>query len=122
MANQVVWVDIPVQDLDRAIRFYSAVLANPVKKEEYPGLTIGLLPGYDGENTVSGCLSPHPSEKPSDHGILIYLNVQGRLEQAATAAAQNGGKVITPPHQIGPHGFRAVVLDTEGNRIALHSR
>jgi predicted enzyme related to lactoylglutathione lyase len=47
MANQVVWVDIPVVDLDRAIRFYSAILGGAVQKQEYPGMTIGLLPGSD---------------------------------------------------------------------------
>ena len=54
MANQVVWVDIPVLDLDRAIRFYSAVLGSPVQKQEYPGMAIGLLP--DSDSDVSGCL------------------------------------------------------------------
>jgi hypothetical protein len=45
MANQLVWADIPVVDLDRAIRFYTAVLGAPVVRQEYPGMTIGLLPG-----------------------------------------------------------------------------
>jgi predicted enzyme related to lactoylglutathione lyase len=122
VANQLVWVDIPVLDLDRAIRFYSAVLGNPVKKEEFPGTAMGLLPGYDAENTVSGCLAKSAEYRPSDHGVLIYLNVQGRLEQAVSVVVPNGGKVIHPPHQIGPHGFRAVILDSEGNQVALHSR
>ena len=52
MANQIVWVDIPVLDLDRAVRFYSAVLGSPVQKQEHPGMTIGLLPGSDPD--VSG--------------------------------------------------------------------
>ena len=44
MANQIVWVDIPCLDLDRAIRFYSAVLGCTVRKETYPGFAIGVLP------------------------------------------------------------------------------
>jgi uncharacterized protein len=119
MANQVVWVDIPVVDLDRAVRFYSAVLGSEVKKQEYPGMTIGLLPGAEKE--VSGCLFTKDDEKPSATGLLIYLNAQGRLDQAVAAVEANGGKVILPKQPIGPHGFRAVVLDSEGNRIALHS-
>ena len=54
MANTLVWVDIPVTDLDRAIRFYSAVLGAPVSKQDYPGMSIGLLPG--GDEDVTGCL------------------------------------------------------------------
>ena len=120
MANSVVWVDIPVLNLDRAIHFYSAVLGTQIQKQEYPGMSIGLLPGA--EDSVSGCLFTKDDEKPSDNGPLIYLNAQGRLDEAIAAIAPNGGKVLQPKHPIGPHGFRAVLLDSEGNRIALHSK
>jgi hypothetical protein len=119
MANQCVWFDIPVVDLDRAIKFYSAVLGMPVTKEEHPGMTFGLLP-HKGEE-VGGCLVAMENVKPSDQGPLVYLNAQGRLDQALTAVSSNGGKVLQAKHQIGPYGFRAIVLDSEGNRIALHS-
>jgi predicted enzyme related to lactoylglutathione lyase len=120
MANQLVWVDIPVHDLDRAIDFYSAVLGKEIKRQEYPGFKIGLLPS-EGEET-GGCLYVSPKDKPSDHGPLIYLNVDGRLDEAEAAVARKNGKVLEPKHQIGPHGFRTVILDSEGNRLALHSR
>ena len=107
-------------DLDRAIRFYSAVLGSPVEKQEYPGMAIGLLPCVD--SGASGCLFTKADEKPSDKGMLVYLNAQGRLDEAVAAVTANGGKVVEPKHQIGPHGFRAVIHDSEGNRIALHSR
>ena len=119
MANQLVWVDIPVDDLDRAIRFYSSVLGAPVKKQEYPGMTIGHLPG--GETDVSGCLHRSDSDRPSDHGPLLYLNCKGRLDEAIAAVIPGGGQILHAKHSIGPYGFRAVVLDSEGNRVALHS-
>jgi uncharacterized protein len=119
MANTVVWVDIPAQDLNRAIRFYSAVLGSPVRTQEFPGMSIGLLPGSDPD--VTGCLFVRDGELPSNHGVLIYFNVQGRLDEAIAAVEPNGGKVLQPRQQIGPYGFRAVVLDSEGNRVALHS-
>jgi len=119
VANQVVWVDIPVLDLDRAISFYSAVLGSAVKKQEYPGMAIGLLPGSDPD--VSGCLYTKDGELPSDRGPLVYLNAQGRLDEAVAAVAASGGKVLEPRHPIGPYGFRAIILDSEGNRVALHS-
>jgi predicted enzyme related to lactoylglutathione lyase len=120
MANQIVWVDIPVTDLDRAAKFYSAILGAAVTKQEYPGMTIALLPGYDTD--VSGCLFRSDETKPTDQGPLVYLNCDGRLDEAAAAVEPNGGKVLKPPHAIGPHGHRAVILDSEGNRIAMHSR
>jgi hypothetical protein len=120
MPNQIVWVDIPVVELDRAIRFYSAMLGTPVKKEEFSGMAMGLLP-HQGED-VGGCLTKSESFRPSANGPLIYLNAQGRLDEALAAVEPNGGKVMQPKHQIGPYGFRAVVIDSEGNRIALHSK
>ena len=50
-----------------------------------------------------------------------YLNADGRLADAVRAVAGNGGRIIEAVHQIGPHGYRAIVLDSEGNRVALHS-
>lgn len=119
MANQIVWCDIPVTDLDRAIRFYSEVLGTAVKKQELAGTTMGVLPHNDGE--VGGCLVGGTEHKPSDGGAMIYLNANGRLDAALAAVTLHGGKIVQPKHQIGPFGFRAVVLDSEGNRIALHS-
>ncbi len=119
MANQIVWCDIPVVNLDRAIGFYSAVLGAEVKKQEMPGMQMGVLP-HEGDD-VGGCLYQNPEEKPSANGPLLYLNCQGRLDQAIAAVAPNGGKVLKPKHAIGPYGFRALIQDSEGNRMALHS-
>jgi uncharacterized protein len=118
-AGNVVWVDIPVENLDRAIKFYSAVLGTTVKKEEFQGGAMGLLP-HEGQS-VGGCLTKSDESKPSQNGTTIYLSVQGRLDEAQAIAAKEGGKVLIQKHQIGPHGYRAVILDSEGNRIALHS-
>ncbi len=119
MANQIVWCDIPVLDLDRAVKFYSMVLGAEVKKQEFPGMTIGILPHSDGE--VGGCLFVSENEKPSDKGVMIYLNANGRLDEAIAAVVPNGGKVVQPKHPIGRFGFRVIILDSEGNRLALHS-
>jgi hypothetical protein len=104
------------------MRFYSAVLGAPVHKQEMPGLAFAVLPHQEKE--VSGCLVPAErgaATKPSAQGVLLYLNCAGRLDQAIDAVSLNGGKVLEPKHSIGPHGFRAIVLDSEGNRVALHS-
>jgi predicted enzyme related to lactoylglutathione lyase len=119
MANQIVWCDIPVVDLERAVTFYSAVLGAEVGKRQFPDGMVGILPHGDGE--VGACLLPVHREKPPETGALIYLNANGRLDEAVAAVEPNGGKIIEPKHAIGPFGFRAIVADSEGNRIALHS-
>jgi uncharacterized protein len=120
MSHRIVWVDIPVLDLDRAIAFYSAVIGQKVTQEGGPGFVFGLLP-HEGAD-VGGCLySAGDDNAPSKTGPLIYLNAEGRLAQSVQAVSAQGGQVLQAIHPIGPHGFRAIVLDTEGNRVALHA-
>jgi len=119
--HTVCWVDVPVVDLDRAIRFYSAVLGAEVRKESAgPGVEFGLLPHFD--DNVAGCLAAMPDGRPSEHGPLVYFNVNGRLDDALRAARDAGARIVREKHPIGPHGYRAVLIDSEGNRIALHSQ
>jgi predicted enzyme related to lactoylglutathione lyase len=115
--NRAVWFDVPVADLDRAIAFYRAILAVGVEKQEFAGSSIGVIEHKDGNG---GCLVPEKAEITGG-GILLYMNVDGRIRDAVQNVVPHGGTVIEPIHSIGPHGFRAVVLDSEGNRIALHS-
>jgi predicted enzyme related to lactoylglutathione lyase len=122
--NTLCWTDIPVADLERAITFYSAVLGKKVDKIFEQGSAYGLLPHE--EQNASGCLcvgadSVGSENRPSQTGPLIYISVEGRLDDAIKQVSSNGGKILQDKHPIGPHGFRAVIIDSEGNRIALHS-
>jgi predicted enzyme related to lactoylglutathione lyase len=117
--NRIVWCDIPVKNLDRAVKFYSQVLGLKIEKQSFPGMEFAPFPHEEG---VGGCLTASEGAQPSDHGPLVYLNCQGRLDAASAVVESNGGKILRAKHQIGPYGFRAVILDSEGNRIALHSR
>ena len=112
------WFDVPVADLYRAAAFYAAVLAVKVHKEQFGDTAFCVLEHHDGNG---GCLLVNPSEVASDKGVLVYLNVNGRITEAVGAVTQNGGQVVQAIHSIGPHGFRAIVRDSEGNRMALHS-
>ena len=120
MNNTFVWVDIPVTDLDRAIRFYSAVVGRAVGKVGGPGLNFGLFEHQGGE--VGGCLvASAEGGAPSRTGPLVYIDASDRLDAAIAAARAHGGQVLQDKHSIAPNGFRAVILDSEGNRVALHS-
>ena len=118
--NTFCWIDIPVTDLDRAIDFYSAVLAEKVQKISEHGFEFSLLP--HAEENVSGCLSVMENRQPSQNGPLVYLNVEGHLAQAVLSAKNHGGEILQEMTPIGPYGHRAVILDTEGNSIALYSK
>ncbi len=119
MKPNIVWYDIPVLDIDRAIRFYGAVLGAPVEKEVVNGVPTGWLPTQDGGHM--GCLCQVPGFKPSADGVMIYFSVNGRLKEAVAAVSEHDGTVQSDVHSIGDYGFRAEVLDSEGNCIALHS-
>ena len=116
MASPVVWFDMPAKDLSRARKFYAAVLSIAVT-EEFPGVAVIA----HGQNDVSGCIFKSDDVAPTDQGVLLYFNVNDRLEEAVNEAEQHGGVVVEAPQSIGEHGTRAVVIDSEGNRIALHS-
>lgn len=116
--NRAVWFDIPVADLDRAAAFYRGVLGVGVQREQFNDFAFCVIEHHDGNG---GCLVPKAGEIRSDGGILLYLNVDGRMRDALGRVESLGGKVLEPAHAIGPHGWRAIILDSEGNRLALHS-
>ena len=116
--DRVVWFDLPVADLERASRFYAAVLGIAVSPVKAGNVNFAVLEhGPDGNG---GCLIPNAKEV-SAAGILVYMSVEGRIRDAVAQTQKHGGRVLKATESIGPHGFRAIVLDSEGNRIALHS-
>lgn len=96
----------------------AAVLDCKVHRQEDDGISFCVL---DQKGGNSGCLVLNAKEISSGAGILLYLNVNGRIRDAVVQVENHGGKVIQRIHSLGRHGYRAVVLDSEGNRIALHS-
>jgi hypothetical protein len=115
--NRAVWFDVPVADLDRAAAFYRAVLGVRVDKEQFDKFSFCVIEHDQGNG---GCLVLEPQGVVKG-GILVYMNVDGRIRDAVAQVKPHGGKVLQDTHAIGPHGFRAIVEDSEGNRIALHS-
>jgi predicted enzyme related to lactoylglutathione lyase len=116
--NRLVWFDIPVADLERAAAFYRGVLGVGVHIETPPGYSFAVLEHKEGNG---GCLVPKAGEISGNAGILVYLNVNGRMREAVREVETLGGRIVEPPRSMGPHGFRAIVVDSEGNRIALHA-
>ncbi|WP_318308897.1 VOC family protein [Flagellimonas crocea] len=122
--NMVGWFEIPVADMDRAKKFYEAVFQVAIELQDFGGTKMGWFPADHGKPGAAGSLIQNKDwYKPSENqGVLIYFNsldVQKELDRIEA----NGGKIVQSKTQISPEiGFMAVFLDTEGNRIALHSR
>lgn len=120
MQNLISWFEIPAGDLSRAKKFYHTILGIEMNETEMFGMKMAFFP-TDGSN-VSGAIVQGEEYSPSVSGTLVYLNGGSNLEAALAKVEGAGGKVIVPKTQISPEmGYFAMFLDTEGNRIALHS-
>jgi len=120
-ASAITWFQIPAADFGRAVKFYSTVLQKELREETMLGERMGIFP-YDGEG-VSGAVTEAAYLKPSLDGNNVFLAVEGELDQVLVRAEKAGGHVMTPKTLLGPDmGHFAVICDTEGNRIGLHSR
>lgn len=123
---RVAWFEIPAIDLERAVKFYSTVFKREVpildKRANY-GSMVGLLMQGDG---MTGTLTQNLPYVPSQReGCLLYLNVDEEpLQSILPRVEAAGGQVLLPITPIDPHrplGHVAWILDSEGNRIGLHS-
>ncbi len=120
--NPFAWIEIPVNDMTRAVLFYETVFQIKLHQVDFGGLQMAWFPNVGNDVPgATGTLIKHESYIPSEQGTLVYFyseNVQNELDRLIEA----GGKLIQPKTQISPeHGYMAVFKDPEGNRIALHS-
>jgi hypothetical protein len=125
IANNVVgWFEIYVSDMERARAFYNVVFG----KELQPLPTLGevdcemwAFPWTEGAPGAAGALVKHALRPPARAaGTIVYFACQDVAQEASRAEAA-GGKLIMPRTAIGSYGFIALVVDTEGNTVGLHS-
>jgi len=112
--------EIPAIDIARAVKFYKSILGIEINELEFPGMHMGLFPA---ENQASiGVIIKGEDQVPSENGITIYLNAGHDLQIVLNRIEHSGGKIKTPktPHA-DESGFFAIFIDSEGNRLGLHS-
>ncbi|MCF0049076.1 VOC family protein [Dyadobacter sp. LJ53] len=120
MKNLVSIVEIPTDSFPRAVEFYQSILDVNIEELDMQGTKMGLFSGENG--SVNVALIHGPGYKPSDLGTLIYLNGGEDLQLVLDKVQVNGGKVVTQKTEIDPeNGFFAVFIDSEGNKVGLHS-
>lgn len=114
------WIEIPVVDVARAMKFYGALLKTELKAVEKYEATMVFLPHHD--EGVSGALVKHDGFVPGAQGPLVFIDAGENLSPMLERAVQAGAMVVVPKTLISKEiGYFAVILDSEGNRIGLHS-
>ena len=120
--NTLNWFEIPVNDMDRAKKFYESVFGIKMEQMEMMGMKMAMFPSENMNGKVSGALVQGPMHKPSADGAKIYLNGNPDLGVALGKIEAAGGKVAMPKTKISDEvGYMAFFMDTEGNAVALHS-
>jgi len=124
MKNAISWFEIPAADLARAQKFYETIFGIQMIPMDTPNLKMRMFPLEDMMTQVGGAVVDSGGfHIPSaTDGPLIYLNANPDVQHVLDKVEEAGGKVLVPKTQISPeYGYMAVLQDTEGNRIALHS-
>jgi len=120
MKNLISIVEIATSDFSRAVTFYEAILSLNIEEIDMDGTKMGVLPNEG--DTVNVVLVKGDDYKPTAHGTVVYLNGGNDLQPTLDKIAPNGGKVIVPKTEIDAEmGFFAMFIDSEGNKIGLHS-
>jgi predicted enzyme related to lactoylglutathione lyase len=122
--NAVGWFEIPVTDMDRAIKFYYTVFGFNLEKHKFGDFIMAWFPHADKSGAPGSLVHDEKFYKPSQDGVLIYFSSpSGDLKNELDKVEAAGGKVLMPKKQISEDiGYMGMFLDTEGNRIAIHSK
>jgi predicted enzyme related to lactoylglutathione lyase len=120
MSSALNWFEIPVTDLARAKEFYSRILQADLREESLSGRNMAILPYQNGG--VGGAIIQGDGLVPSTEGTIVYLDAGDDLAGALARVEAAGGKVVMGATLLSEQiGSIAMFLDTEGNRVALHS-
>lgn len=124
LKNAISWFEIPTTNLSRAAKFYETIFDIKLVPLDTPHIQMRMFPVEDMMSGIGGTLVFNKEiYKPSaTDGPLIYLNANPDVQKLLDKVEAAGGKIQVPKTEISPeYGYMAVFIDTEGNRVALHS-
>lgn len=124
MKNAISWFEVGATDLGRATKFYETIFNVKLSPLDLPNIKMRMFPIDDMMSQVGGAVVDSGGfHKPSaTDGPLIYLNGNPDVQLVLDKVEAAGGKILVPKTEISPeYGYMAVIIDTEGNRIGLHS-
>jgi len=119
--NVVNWFEVPVEDMDRAKNFYSKLLGITLSDMPSPEMEMAVFPMVQGAENSAGALVKSSYHEPATVGTTIYFSCEDVANQLGKVP-DLGGQIVMPKTSIGEYGFIAHIIDTEGNKVALHSQ
>lgn len=121
--NSLNWFEICATDIPRAKRFYETIFKITMENWDLPGFEMVVFPSVPGNGKATGALVKSDMHTPSMDGSVIYLNADPDLAAVLGRVEAAGGKVLMPKTHINDDiGYMAFFVDSEGNRMALHSQ
>ena len=121
MSNPVVWFEIAATDLERAKKFYSEVFQLEMQYVDMPDSPMYMMgSSAEGIAGASGALVKSSDNVPSLEGTIVYFYCDDVGVEASRVEAA-GGNLIVPKTSLGEFGFMAMFIDTEGNKVGMHS-
>jgi hypothetical protein len=121
LKSAINWFEIPAMDFDRAVRFYGEIYAYDMPTRDMGPIRMGFFQHQPGAGTGGAVVSGDDCV-PSQNGAKLYLNGGEDLQPVLDRVEAAGGTVVLGKTQISPEiGYYAVIIDSEGNRVYLHS-
>ena len=122
--NPFTWVEIYVEDMSRAQKFYETILEIQMMELPIPqgmdDFQMLSFPWAEGKANISGALVKTSMMKAGTGGTVVYFACDDcAVEESRIEGA--GGKICQSKMPIGDYGFCSILMDTEGNTIGLHS-
>jgi len=119
--NALNWFEIPVTDIKRAKKFYETIFSITMEEHLMGEDKMSFFPEESGSGKASGSLVQSSNHKPSTEGTIVYLNANPNMDNVLDKVENAGGQVTMPKMSIGENGHIAFILDTEGNKVGIHS-
>ncbi len=122
--NSFNWFEIPALNIGRAQEFYEIIFDMDMPHvQEIMGRKIVRFPTELTNGKVLAAIVESPSHKPSAEKPVIYLNANPDIQMILDRVEEFDGKIIMPKTKISPGiGYKAYIIDTEGNKIGLHAK
>ena len=124
MRNTMYWIEIPAKNFERAKKFYETIFDVTMNLVPMPRGKYAIFPLDPAALGAGGAIVEGEGYEPSEKGAIIYMDRGDDLSSPLSKIEKAGGKILMPKTKNGANGefgFIAHFIDSEGNRMGLHS-